>query len=127
MATDSRANVAQFQVTKDLKIDANQELAPTKITGTDGGTTTLTAQQLVVEVVPPASGTHTITLPPLDQWKGKQALFYSRTSAPGGQVAVRLTENATDPVGDNLTASADKVLLQNVNGDHVVLLIDVTT
>lgn len=127
MANDNSANVSQFQLPKDLKLAEDVSVAPLKITGVASESTSLTPQQLTVEVVPPASGTATVVLPPLSTWKDKEALIYSRTSAPGGDVAIKLVENATDPVGDTITATGDKVLLRNVKGDHVVVLIDVTT
>jgi len=98
-----------------------------KITGTTGGTTYLEANQLVVEVVPPASGVHTIYLPFLSKWKNRSIRIYSRTSAPGGSVLVKVRETDTDAVGDNLTAANDIVVLFNAQGEAVQVDRDVTT
>ena len=100
---------------------------PVKITCTDGGTTNLEANQLVVEVVPPATGVHTINLPFLSKWKNRTIRIYSETDAPGGAVLVKVRETATDAVGDNLTANGDVVVLFNAQGEYVHVDRDVTT
>jgi len=126
MANDNSANVSQFPITKDLKLAENVDLAPNKVVGVNGESTYLNAQQLTTEVVVPASGqSATVYLPPLAVWKGKDALIYNRAEATTGTIVVKLVENATT-LG-TFTAAGDKLLIRNVNGDHVVVLIDVTT
>lgn len=125
--SSSSPNTMQWGLPKDIK-HTQDVRSVQKITGTPGGTTQLTVQQLVVEATPPESGVHTLKLPPLTEWRNRFAVIYNLTPAPGGEVQVVYGEDGTtDPVGDNLSAQYDRVVLFNAQGEYLALIVDVTT
>lgn len=101
------------------------------ITGTDGGTTDLGADAYnnvrELRVIPPASGTHTITLPPLYKWKNETITLYQIVSAPGGAVEVVDAETATSVAGDTITAANDHIVVKNLQGEDLLVIKEVTT
>lgn len=119
-------NTSQFQIPKDTLHTQNVEVKQ-KLTGTASATTQLTLQQLVVEVVPPASGVQTYKLPPLHTWKGDYFTAYCKTSAPGGETKFVLAEDGSDAVGDNISTTGDMVHGRNVQGEYFLLIKETTT
>jgi hypothetical protein len=113
-----------------LKVVSGHEQSQSElnvITGTASGTTYLTGTQRVVRVIPPASGTHTVYLPPLSDWKNGEVEVYQLVSAPGGQVSVKVLETDTDAIGDNLTAANDFARFLNRQGESVRVIAETTT
>lgn len=119
-------NTAQYQPPKDTNHAQDVEVLA-RIVGVASETTQLTPTQLVVEVVPPASGVHTVKLPPLHTWQNKIACIYQTITAPGGEVKVEYSESATDAIGDNLTAANDHALFLNLQGRALLVIKEVTT
>lgn len=126
MAEKPTSNVQQFQPPRDLGNDQNVENVLV-ITGVADAVTRLKPNQLVARIIPPASGANIVKLPPLHTWINKDVTIYQTVSAPGGGTKIELSEGATDAVGDNLTATGDVVILRNVQGEKVIVVLDVTT
>lgn len=114
-------------------VSGNVQSASVKniITGTSSGTTALGVDTpknaRSYRVIPPASGTHTITLPPLHEWKDETIAFYQTVSAPGGAIEVVDYETATSIAGDTITAVNDHILVRNLQGEKVLVVKEVTT
>jgi len=100
----------------------NQQGAKDKyITGTVAGATTLAVYEQNVDVTPPASGTHTVTLPPVAQAKGNVYDIETPTDATG-----TVTIAGTGISNIVLTAAADHAVLWS-NGEKYRVLVDVST
>lgn len=113
-----------------LKVNSGHEQSQSEInivTGTTSGTTYLTGTQRFVRVIPPASGVHTVYLPPLGDWKNADIEIYQTVTAPGGAVLVKVLETDTDAIGDNLTAANDFAHLRNRQGESVRVVAETTT
>lgn len=126
MANDTGANVAQFQIPKDLNLDVDVQAIP-ELSGAASSTTTLTVDQLYARVIPPASGVATYVLPQLHLWKNRDAFFYQTIAAPGGEAKFVKPDGSTDAIGDNLSAANDYAILKNWGGEAVVMVKEVTT
>lgn len=123
----TKPNTAQFQLSKDQGHDQDVQLK-VALTGAASETTQLTPQQLVAEILPPASGVHTFILPQLSKWKNRFAVFRQVASAPGGEAKFVLNENnSTDAIGDNLSAADDHAILFNFQGEKVMVVKETTT
>lgn len=123
----TKPNTAQFQLSKDQGHDQDVQLK-VALTGAAAESTQLTVQQLVAEILPPASGVHTFILPALDLWKNQWAVYRQVASAPGGEAKFVLKENnSTDPIGDNLSAADDHVFFFNFQGEKVMVNKETTT
>lgn len=95
--------------------------ATKRITGTDGGSTQLVAHEQNVEVTQPASGTHTVTLPPVAECKGRIFTF----EAPGagtGSVTVDTKNDDLPLLADQVLNTADAYLVLTSNGTRFMIL-----
>ena len=95
------------------------ELDVKHITGTVAGATTLTVTEEHTEVVPPASGTHTITLPGAEEAGGR--IFFVRSNGNDGGTVTVVTPDPTPFVSEALSADGDYVVLYSTGFRWVIL------
>ena len=76
-----------------------------RITGTIAGATTLTVLEQNVDITPPASGTHTVTLPGAEEAAERTFIVYGTTNAGGTITAV--SPEPTPIISRVLTAADD--------------------
>lgn len=119
-------NTPHYQQQADLLHEQNKT-SGVHLTGVAATTTQLTTQQLIATVTPPASGVQTYTLPTLGSWKNEFLHHKQLVAAPGGEIKYVYAEGGADVVGDNISAINDFVFAQNLLGEHVAVIREVTT
>ena len=106
-----------------------QERADTSTVKVITANTTLKPFEQNVRVTAPASGTVTITLPPVAECRGKKFYIECTGTAGAGDIAIADQNDAIVDlsVGDNMTVADDYVCIENWGGRLWIVASEVTT